>query len=118
MKRYLILLSVVGALALAGCSQGPQWQYETISGTSDRALQAPITQGWEPIGLSVNSNGQRYFILKKSRLNVPQVNCDYKTVSGRNDDVLAGSLAQGWTVAGSSVLPDGNKWFLLKKPAA
>jgi hypothetical protein len=119
MRKSVAILFAAGAIALAGCSKtGDQWQYETIPGKNDEVLKAPMAEGWEPIGITVGADGQKWFSLKRSTTNPTSHQWQYKSVSGKNDGVVADSLAAGWTIVGTTVLPDGNKWFLLKKRSA
>jgi hypothetical protein len=118
MKESVGALFFSGILAFGGCtSQKGNWEYETVSGTSARVLQAPAASGWTPVGVCITSDGQKRFLLKRQK-NIKAFSSDwqFKTVAGRDDKILSTPDNKGWEVVGFSETPDSNKWFLLKKP--
>jgi DNA-binding beta-propeller fold protein YncE len=117
MKRFAALLLAVGVLSLAGCTRGSAgWDYETVSGPNDRVLNDPISQGWEPIGISVTHDGTKWFVLKRQKATTHPVNWQYKTVTSTNgEEVLNTPSNQGWEVVGVTASGNGSQLFLLKK---
>ena len=72
--------------------------------------------GWQPIGICVTPDGQRWFLLKRQKELAHPGDWQYKTVIGRTDDVLDNPTNQGWNVIGYAMTADNEKWYLLKKP--
>lgn len=118
MNRFVVPCLAAGVLLVAGCTKQSGWEYETVSGPNDRVLNDPIAQGWEPVGMSVTGDGQRWFVLKRQIASTHPINWQYKTVISKNGDgALDAPENQGWAVVGTSEMPDGSKWLLLRKPA-
>lgn len=117
MKRSVAILFAAGALLLAGCAKpGVEWQYQTVSGPNDQVLGHPISEGWEPVGISVSRDGTRWFLLKKQKASDRPVNYQYKTVVSKNgQQILDAPANQGWDIVGVTTDADGSEWFLLKK---
>jgi plastocyanin domain-containing protein len=116
MKKSVGVLLVAGVLVFAGCAARQNWEYETISGTTDRVLNQPVAEGWDPIGICVTPDGQKWFILKRQKSVTRPSNWQYKTVISHSDGVLDNPTNQGWNVIGYCQTADSDKWFLLKKP--
>jgi hypothetical protein len=119
MKKSIALIFAVGALALGGCFStwhGSKWEYKTVSSTSDEILNTPVAEGWRPVGISVTPDGNKWFLLKRTKPDYHANNWEYETVSSTSDEVLNTPLARGWSVVSFCVTPNGSKWFLLKHP--
>ena len=106
---------MVGVLALAGCAARQGWEYKTISGANDKVLSDPVADGWQPIGLCITPDGQRWFLLKRQKELARPGNWQYKTVIGRTDEVLDNPTNQGWNVIGFALTAGNENWYLLKK---
>lgn len=120
MKESVGFLFFSGILAFGGCTaQKSNWEYETVTGTTARALQAPVAAGWTPVGICITPGGQKVFLLKRQKDVKPRSGeWDFKTVAGRDNKILNNPANKGWEVVGISETSDSNKWFLLKKPKA
>jgi hypothetical protein len=118
MKKTVAISLAAAVLALAGCvRQQGNWEYETISGPNDKVLEEPSSEGWDPVGISINSDGTRWFVLKRQK-GVEHIvgKWQYKTVIGQDDTILNDPTNQGWSTIGVTDAGNGSKWFLLKKP--
>lgn len=119
MKKIFLLTFVACAFVLAGCSttqNASKWEYMTVSSTSDEVLNTPVSQGWRPVSLSVTPDGNKWFLLKRTKPDYQAGKWEYETVSSTSDEILNTPLARGWSVVSFSVTPNGTKWFLLKHP--
>jgi hypothetical protein len=118
MKESVGILLASGLMTFGGCNapQKVDWEYETVAGANDKALQVPVSEGWEAIGISVGPDGQRSFLLKRQKETKAPGKWQFKTVIGKNDSILNTPANQGWEVVGFSEMSDNSKWYLLKKP--
>jgi len=115
MKKSVGLLLLASALALAGCTARQGWEYETVSGANDKVLADPVADGWQPVGICITPDGQKWFLLKRGKEVTRPGNWQYKTVIGRTDDVLDEPTNQGWNVIGTAQTANSETWYLLRK---